>query len=218
MNDSEVITYVSNRIRYYREKNNLAQRELARRVGITQQTIARYECGERKIDEITLFKIANFFKISISDLFPPTKYNNKVSLSKIPVYSNLNTSLWDSKKNIIQYVDISSDMVKNGKMFFATTINSNDMFPLYNQNDIVIFEKCDKRGIDSSIDNKECLVKIYNKVILRKVLVNNFGIVLIPYNTSLYDIKMYSFDKIKNIKLKIVATAVEKRKKLNSFN
>ena len=48
----------------------------------------------------------------------------------------------------------------------------------------------------------------------KKILLNEQGIVLQPYNTA-YDITMYSNKQIEELPIKIVGIAVEKRTKLN---
>lgn len=71
MDNLNITKYVANKIKYFREMNNITQQELAEALNTTQQSIARYESGERKADQNTLFALANYFKISINDFFPP---------------------------------------------------------------------------------------------------------------------------------------------------
>ena len=59
------------RIRELMKSSGTTQQELAEALNTTQQSIARYESGERKADQNTLFALANYFKISINDFFPP---------------------------------------------------------------------------------------------------------------------------------------------------
>ena len=77
MNDINITEYVANKIKYYREKNNITQKELAEELNTTQQSIARYESGERKADQNILFALANYFNININDFFPPLNINKK---------------------------------------------------------------------------------------------------------------------------------------------
>ncbi len=70
MDNLNITKYVANKIKYFREMNNITQQELAEALNTTQQSIARYESGERKADQNTLFALANYFKISINDFFP----------------------------------------------------------------------------------------------------------------------------------------------------
>ena len=66
-----VTEYVANKIKEFRERKNVTQQELAEALNTTQQSIARYESGERKADQNVLFALANYFKVSINEFFPP---------------------------------------------------------------------------------------------------------------------------------------------------
>lgn len=76
MDNINITNYVANRIKTFREKKNITQKELAEALNTTQQTIARYENGERKADQNVLFALANYFGISINDFFPSVKVDN----------------------------------------------------------------------------------------------------------------------------------------------
>lgn len=77
MNDINITEFVANKIKYFRECKNITQKELAEALNTTQQSIARYESGERKADQNILFALANYFNISINDFFPPINIKNK---------------------------------------------------------------------------------------------------------------------------------------------
>ena len=65
-----------NRIKELRERKNLTQEDLAEYLNTTSQTISRYEIGDRKTNQDILFKLAEYFKISINDFFPPLSFDN----------------------------------------------------------------------------------------------------------------------------------------------
>lgn len=77
MNDVNITEFVANKIKFFRERKNITQKELAEALNTTQQSIARYESGERKADQNILFAMANYFDISINDFFPPINIKNK---------------------------------------------------------------------------------------------------------------------------------------------
>ena len=76
MDNINITNYVANKIKTFREKKNITQKELAEALNTTQQTIARYENGERKADQNVLFALANYFGIPINDFFPSVKVDN----------------------------------------------------------------------------------------------------------------------------------------------
>ena len=60
---------ISNKIKIFRAKFNLTQEELADKVGVTRQTIIAVE-KNRYVPSLELaFKIANFFKQPIENIF-----------------------------------------------------------------------------------------------------------------------------------------------------
>ena len=60
------------RLRYLREKHNLSQLALAKKLGIPNQNISNYEREFRHPDYDTLQKIADFFEVSIDWLLGRT--------------------------------------------------------------------------------------------------------------------------------------------------
>ena len=68
--NNNITKYIANKIKYYRELNNITQQELAELLNTTQQTIARYENAERKAGNDILFTLADYFGISINNFFP----------------------------------------------------------------------------------------------------------------------------------------------------
>ena len=73
----DINKYVGNKIREFREKRNITQEEIAEVLNTKPQTISRYELGLRKTNQDVLFKLADYFNISINDFFPPIKSNKE---------------------------------------------------------------------------------------------------------------------------------------------
>ncbi|MBF7050528.1 XRE family transcriptional regulator [Streptococcus sp. HF-2466] len=80
MTDVELAIYIGEKIKEYRKLKGLTQKELAKKIGMGDTTIANYEKGFRTPKKNTLFKLAKAFDISIDDLFPPIQTTNIVSL------------------------------------------------------------------------------------------------------------------------------------------
>ncbi len=60
------------RLKQLREQRNLTQLRLAMDLGMSQNTISRYETGTREADYATLIKIADYFDVSIDFLLGRT--------------------------------------------------------------------------------------------------------------------------------------------------
>lgn len=56
------------RIKNLREKANINQKEFAKKIGVSNVVLSRYESGERNPDYETLLKIAQYFEVSTDEL------------------------------------------------------------------------------------------------------------------------------------------------------
>ena len=73
---------LGNKIMSLRKKNNLSQEELAEKVGVTRQTISKWELEETAPDINQAVILSKIFKVSLDDLT-----NNDVSnvlVEKVP--------------------------------------------------------------------------------------------------------------------------------------
>ena len=60
---------MKNKLKVFRAMQNLTQEELAKELGVTRQTIIAIEKDKYDPSLILAFKIANFFKAQIEDIF-----------------------------------------------------------------------------------------------------------------------------------------------------
>ncbi|HFU4464097.1 TPA: XRE family transcriptional regulator [Streptococcus suis] len=103
MNEKELAIYIGQRIKDLRLSRNMTQKELAKRIGMGDTTIANYEKGFRSPKKDTLFDLADVFGVSIDDLFPqrtPTTAPN----SLIEQISDKVVQLTEpNQKNVLRY-------------------------------------------------------------------------------------------------------------------
>jgi transcriptional regulator with XRE-family HTH domain len=64
----------------HRKKNGFSQRQLAKKLKISQQLLAAYELGQRRLHAFLLFKLSKILSVSVDDLLGLQK--NQQSLSK----------------------------------------------------------------------------------------------------------------------------------------
>ena len=86
--------FVGLKIKEYRKYNRLTQKDLAEKLGVTKQTVSRYEKGERKANQDILFALCDIFGVTIDDFFPSKNDSIKiiVNTSDINViYNQLHT-------------------------------------------------------------------------------------------------------------------------------
>lgn len=60
------------RLKFLREQKNISQVKLAMDLNMNQNSISRYETGQREADYATLIKIADYFNVSIDFLLERT--------------------------------------------------------------------------------------------------------------------------------------------------
>ncbi len=60
------------RLKLIRKQRKISQLKLAMDLGITQNSVSRYETGEREADYKTLIRIADYFNVSIDYLLERT--------------------------------------------------------------------------------------------------------------------------------------------------
>lgn len=109
--------FAGNMIKEMREQKNITQDELAEALNITRQAISRYENGDRGINQNLLFKMADYFNVTINDFFPPTKKNEQDIETKIEyteymqkISNNLVENLFNSlskeqQNKVIEYME-----------------------------------------------------------------------------------------------------------------
>lgn len=210
----DISKYVGSRIKYFRNKKNITQQELGEYLETTSQTISRYESGTLEANQKVIFKLADYFNVSINDFFPPMEFDNATlidnsNIVKIPVLGSIKAGIpIEAQADIIDYVDIPEEWTKGGKKFYGLKISGNSMYPKYSNNDTVIFEQND----DLSLYNgKDCAVMINGTdATFKKLIVNDNGIILQAYNMD-YQPMIYSKEQVENLPIKVVGIAREKR-------
>lgn len=82
--------FVGLKIKEFRTGNRLTQKDLAEKLGVTKQTVSRYEKGERKANQDILFALCDIFGVTIDDFFPSKNDSVKtmVNTSDITVIYN----------------------------------------------------------------------------------------------------------------------------------
>lgn len=218
----DINKYIGNKIRNLREQRSLTQEEIAEYLNTTPQTISRYEIGDRKTNQDILFKLAEYFKVSINDFFPPLSFDNAsiIDISsdtmQIPVLGSIKAGTpIEAQEDILEYVDIPKDWTKGSKQFYGLKISGDSMCPKYNENDIVIFEHTEDFVL---AQKKDCAVMVNGfDATFKNVTITENGITLVPLNinnSDNYQPTFYSEDQIKNLPVKIVGIAREKRTRL----
>lgn len=84
------------RIRDLRESKDIPQKEFAKKIGISNVVLSRYESGDRKPDYEVLKKIADYFQVSTDWLLNHSVDNNQTIYGK-----NINLAELSEKQRIV---------------------------------------------------------------------------------------------------------------------
>ena len=195
----------------------MTQEELAKKLEKDYSTIGKWENGTRSPIMADVLKIADLFKVELKDLIQNNIiYDNAEMIKdtvKIAIYGSIKAGIpLESQNDIVDYMDIPKEWVKGGRQLFGLKISGDSMYPKYQDGEVVIFEHTDDI---ETYKGKDCAVMInHTESTFKKVLVNEQGIVLQPYNAS-YNIMMFSKDEVDNLPITILGVA---RKKVSDID
>ena len=209
LNDDELRKFAGQKIKSFREQKNITQDELAEELGTTRQAVSRYENGDRGVNQFLLFQMAKIFNKSIDDFFPKINFDNATymkpiiddeNMIQIPVLGTIKAGIpLEAQQDILEYIEI---------------LSGDSMYPKYQTNDTVVFEDSRTYGAEK-FNNKDCAVMVNgDDATFKKVIINENGITLTPYNLTNYEVSSYSKDDIINKPIKIIGIAREKRTKV----
>ena len=207
-------------LKHLRIQAKMTQDDLAKKLDKDYSTIGKWELGQRSPIMVDVIKIAELFNVPLETLIGgQVVYDNAElididsNITKIPVYGTIKAGIpIESQSDIIDYIDIPKEWTNGDKKFYGLKISGDSMFPKYSENDIVIFEQND----DVELYNGKDVAVMINgtESTFKKILVNEQGIVLQPYNMA-YDIMMFTKEQVEKLPIKVVGIAREKRTKID---
>lgn len=155
-------------------------------------------------DNFELYENAN-----TNDKTPSRTQNSATyNTTKIPVLGSIPAGIpIEMIEDIIDYEDISEDMLKGGKEYFALKIKGDSMFPEYLDGDTIIVLK--QNNCESGQD---CVVAVNgDDATFKRVFKYDNGITLQPLNNT-YMPMFYSNDDIINKPVKILGVVKQIRR------
>ena len=209
--------YFAQNLKYLRTKYNLTQEQLANNINSTRSTVNNWEneISEPNLDMIR--KLTETFNVKDNIVFEDlkSKYNTSfVDLEEdtinIPVLGRIPAGIpFEAIEDVIKYIDIPKEWTYGNQEYFGLLIDGNSMFPKYQNEDIVIFQKCED---PIKCNNKDCAVMVNgNDATFKKFIFNNNGVILQPYNME-YETKSFTPEEIQRLPVKLVGFAVQIRR------
>lgn len=207
-------------IKQYRSEHNLSQRDFAKKCELSHTYIAALE---KKVDSRSGKKIAptvdavkNISRalnmplqelLNIIDDEQEFIVNQNKSI-RIPVLGRIPAGVpIEMIEDIIDYEDISEDMLKGGKEYFALKISGDSMYPEYLDEDVIIVLK------QNDCENgQDCVVAVNgDDATFKRVYKLNGGITLQPLNNQYLPV-FYSNEDIIDKPVKILGIVKQIRR------
>lgn len=107
---------IGDRLRQLRNDLGLLQKDLAKKVKLSQQTISLYESGKREPDYDTLKKLADFFNVSVDYLLGRTDIRTPITTAALSRTDGYDDDLpEEAKKEIDNFKEYIREKYKNRK-------------------------------------------------------------------------------------------------------
>ena len=212
MQEKVILSKFSKRLNDIILENNITPEKLSEKLGFkAKSTIYRYLKGEMCPKITTVKIISQLFNINPAWLMgydaPKNLAYAKKSI-KVPVLGSMPAGVpIELIQDIIDYEDISEDMLKGGKEYFALKVKGNSMEPKYLNGDTIIVLK--QNDCESGQD---CIVMVNDDDgTFKRVFKSNTGIILHPLNNE-FTPTFYSNEEVLNKPIKILGVVKEIRR------
>ena len=203
------------RIKQLRRQKGLTQEELGKYIGVKKAAIMKYEKGNvQNMKRSSIETLSKLFDVTPSYLMcleeNENNNDNKLNYKRIPVLGSIPAGIpMEMIEDIVDWEDISEEMLKGGKQYFALKIKGDSMFPEYLNNDVIIVLKQ-----DNCENGQDCVVAVNgDDATFKRVFKYDNGITLQPLNNN-YMPMFYSNDDVLNKPVKILGVVKKIRRKI----
>ncbi len=194
----------SKNLQYYMSINNKDRYDLVKDLKFPYSTVTDWINGNSYPNIGRIEILANYFNIEKSDLIEKRtlKKNRIPVLGKIPAGIPI-----EMIEEVIDYEEISEEMLKGDKEYFGLKVSGDSMTPKYLDGDVLIVQKT-----NDCESGQDCIVMVNgDDGTFKRVIKNKDGIILQPLNPN-YEIKFYSNDEIEKLPIKILGVVKEIRR------
>lgn len=141
--------------------------------------------------------------------------NSLKKSNKIPILGHIPAGIpIEMIEDVIGYEEISENMLKGDKKYFALKVEGNSMYPIYLNGDIlIILKQPDCESGDDAI-----IAVNGNDATFKRVYKSEKGITLQPLNINEFSPVFYSNKEIEEKPVKILGIVVEFRRKIKHTN
>lgn len=159
---------IGKKIKEIRENKNISQEELAKKLGVSEATIANYEAERRTLTVEKLQNILFCLETNLADFLNEgsSSKTNSRNIKKIPIISRVNAGLKIFENDdILDYLEISLSLCN--EVNYATFVKGDSMEPKILDNDLILVRQT------STLNNGNIgLFKIGEEILCRKFFSN----------------------------------------------
>lgn len=201
----------SNILQNLRAEKQVSQQAVAEYIGVTKQAYSLYELGKRNPDNDMLYKISEYFDVSLDYLLGKSSIKNISSLGKgikIPVLGKVQAGIpMEAVEYIIDYEEITPKMAATGE-YFGLVVKGDSMEPRFVEGDVVIVRK------QTTAETGDIVIALVNgdEATIKKLKHIKGGIMLVPLN-PVYETMFYDKEDIEQKPVNIIGKVVELRGK-----
>ena len=197
------------RLRDLRLNQGISQKVIADYLGCSTVVYSRYETGSREPSMDTLMRLADYFNVSIDYLTGKSDIPRNGGVVRIPVVGHVVAGIPTSAiEDIIDWEEIDEEMARRGD-YIGLRVKGDSMYPEIKDGDIAIIRRQD------TIETGDIAVVFVNgeDATIKKIKKMDDGIMLIGFNTTVYEPHFYNRDEIVDLPVKIYGKLVEVRRK-----
>ena len=208
------VNMFAKRLKEALEYRNMRNSTLAYRIGVDRSMISNYLSGRCNPKRELHNKIAEVLKIDpdwlAGDDVPMLPQERSIRPRNIvPVLGYVAAGIpIDAISDILDYEELSPDMVKDGAEYFALQIKGDSMAPRINTGDVVIVRK------QEDVDSGQIAIVCVNgdQATCKRIIKQPAGILLQPINQA-YQPVFYTVEQVHTIPITILGRVVELRAK-----
>ena len=211
MPERDFNTIFAERLRYYLNKYEMTQKELAKRLGVGTTSVYNWSNGIKtpRMDKVDA--MCEIFNCQRSDLMqePPSQKFKTYKSVKIPVLGAVAAGEpIDAIENVEGWEDIPEDWTKHGE-YFALRIQGHSMSPDIRDGDVVIVK------VQPVVENGEIAIVCVNgeSATCKRLKRYETELCLIPINSE-YETLRFTPEEVNTLPVTILGRVIEIRRKL----
>jgi transcriptional regulator with XRE-family HTH domain len=94
--------FIPTKLKEFRKEKNLSQSEVAKAIGVTQASYSKYESGETQMTYQVMFKLADFYGITIDELLGHKPLNGLIDKKTLEILHKMKEDLEELETNAIE--------------------------------------------------------------------------------------------------------------------